>query len=347
MKAPAFWYPKDGGIAASAYALWPLSLLWRLGDGIARSLKTVERADRPVVCIGNISAGGSGKTPLTAMLAARLSAQGVTPGLLYRGYGGALKGPVLVETAHTAEDAGDEALMQARAGYLTVISRRRPDGARALVEAGADVILMDDGFQNPSLAKDLSLLVVDASAGFGNGMVHPAGPLREPVPAALARADAVVVMLSEGMRFQDALARLPELKAYRGVVAGARVVCSNPPPADRPYAAFAGIGRPEKLFETARGLGLRLEETLSFPDHHPYTAQDLELLRAQIEAGRTLLTTAKDAARLPQDLPVTVLSVTARLDDPGALDALMRRGGILPGQAGSNQGSGPATMNLV
>jgi len=279
------------------------------------------RAPVPVICVGNLVAGGAGKTPVAIALARRLQATGHAVHLLSRGYGGSLAGPVAVDRArHDATQVGDEALLLAAAAPAW-IARDRAAGARAAVAAGARCLLLDDGLQNPTLAKDLSLLVIDGAYGFGNGRVLPAGPLREPLDAGLARADAVVLMGEDCADLTPLLAGKTVLRARlmpenAAAFAGGAVV------------AFAGIGRPAKFFATLEGVGARLAARHAFPDHHPYRAAELQRLLAEAQAVQAVLvTTAKDAVRLPAEwrARVEVLAVTAEFDDFAALDRLLDR----------------------
>lgn len=302
MQAPEFW--RAGGGPAALLA--PLGALYGLATRLRFAYAKPWRAPVPVVCVGNLVMGGAGKTPVALDLARRLD--GVH--ILTRGYGGTEKGPLRVDPAvHTAVQVGDEALLLAEAAP-TWVGGDRVASAKTAVAAGAKVLLMDDGFQNPGLTKDLSLLVVDGAYGFGNGRVFPAGPLREAPARGLARAGAVVLIggNATGLDFGG----LPVLKA--------RLV-PGPEAADlmgKPLVAFAGLGRPEKFFATLEGLGCNLAAERAFPDHHPYTEADLESLAA---TGLTLVTTAKDRVRLPPAFRdrVAVLTVTLAWEDEATL----------------------------
>lgn len=296
MREPPFWYPENGGKPTAARLLSPAGYLYGLAGDLRRTLVTPIREKVPVLCIGNLTAGGAGKTPVAIAIGRWLSEQGEALHYLSRGYGGSEKGPIRVDPQwHTAGDVGDEPLMLADVAP-TWVSRDRPDGARLAVQAGASMILMDDGFQNPSLAKDLSILVVDAGAGIGNGYMIPAGPLRERTASALKRAGAIVIMGS-GQR-ADSLKSAAE---KNGIPIFTGEVKADPLPelAERPYIAFSGIGRPEKFFATARRLGANLVQTISFADHHQFSEEDAAVLMDQAgyhEAG--LVTTEKDFVRL-------------------------------------------------
>ncbi len=318
MHAPEFWH-KD---SLAGRVLAPLGSVYAWA--VARKLAGGEsyRAAMPVICVGNIVSGGAGKTPVCIDLVQRLAARGRQPHLLTRGYGGTEVGPRAVDLLrHDAVRVGDEALLLAQQAP-TWVARVRPDGAKSAAAMGCDILVMDDGYQNPSLVKDLSLVVVDGGYGFGNGRVIPAGPCRESIQAGLARADAVVLMGEDragaARWFGDLpvlrarLAPGPEAERFRG----------------RKVVAFAGIGRPAKFFDTLKSVGAEIVAARSFPDHHPYTRAEIAALAEQAErAGATLATTAKDAVRVPTDMRgmLSVLTVTLEWDKPEALDALLDR----------------------
>lgn len=320
MKAPGFWTRPPGPLST---LLAPASAIWTAVGRVRQRRADPWRAPVPIVCVGNLTAGGAGKTPVALDLLDRLTARGVAAHALSRGHGGRLAGPLRVDPAnHTAADVGDEPLLLAAAAPAW-IARDRAAGARAAIQAGARAIVLDDGFQNPGLAKDLSLVVVDGATGFGNGRVIPAGPLREPVADGLARAQAVVVIGPDATGVAAMVgAHLPVLGARLEPDPEAAAGLS----ATR-LLAFAGIGRPGKFFDTLRGLGADLAEAVPFPDHHLYTPAELEglLSRATLLDAR-LVTTAKDAVRLPGDLRnrVAVLPVRIVWHDPAAVDALLR-----------------------
>ena len=287
----------------------------------------------PVFCIGNLTAGGAGKTPVALSILHRLIERGRMAQALSRGYGGRMKGPLLVDIDRDdAGDVGDEPLLLARTAPCW-ISADRPAGARAAAAAGADVIVMDDGFQNPSLEKDLSLLVVDGPTGFGNGRLLPAGPLREPPERGIARADALIILGDDRHGLEDRWShRLPVLSGTLQPKNGDRW-------RDRRVIAFAGIGRPQKFFSTLAATGARILERYSFADHHPYTANDVALLiDAADRLGATLVTTEKDGLRLPDRLlaRTELFPVTVKWAEPAALDRLIEMGLAGKGNGGQN-----------
>ncbi|MBW8728376.1 MAG: tetraacyldisaccharide 4'-kinase [Inquilinus limosus] len=320
MKTPGFWYRPRA--TPAAWLLAPAGAVYDAASRLRRALATPQHAPVPVVCIGNLVAGGAGKTPVALALGRRLAEIGIDVHFLSRGHGGSLAGPVRVDPGrHSAAEVGDEPLLLARAAPAWV-SRDRPAGARAAAAAGARLILMDDGFQNPSLAKDLSLLVVDGS-GFGNGLILPAGPLRERPADGLKRADALVVMGPDraGIAALAARHRLPAL--------GARLV---PSPEDaarlrgRKVLAFAGIGRPEKFFATLAELGAEVVTRIPFPDHHAYTPDEvMRLVETAQERQAVPVTTEKDLVRLPADARAMVEALRVELawGDPAAVDAVL------------------------
>ncbi len=290
---------------------------------------TLRRMARPgtgvpvvVICVGNPTVGGSGKTPTALAVLARLKARGARPFALLRGHGGREAGPLIVDPAlHDAGAVGDEALLLAQAAP-TIISRDRVAGARLALDSGASHVVMDDGFQNPSLVKDAAVLVLDGAAGIGNGRVLPAGPLRAPFADQLDQADALLVV-GPGAALPSA--GKPLLRAR---------LLPDPTVADalrgQKLLAFAGIGRPEKFFATLRDIGAILVETRAFPDHHAYTLADIQRLLEQAFVGNLrLVTTTKDMARLsPPDFAearryIHVLPVRLELDDMGMLDRLI------------------------
>jgi tetraacyldisaccharide 4'-kinase len=321
MRAPDFWAAPPG---VAARLLAPLAAVWGVAARLRSAAAPAARAPVAVVCVGNLVAGGTGKTPVVLALTALAAARGVAAHVVTRGYGGRAAGPLRVDpTRHDAAVVGDEALLIAAAAPCWV-ARDRLGGARAAAAAGADLVVLDDGHQNPTIAKDLSLLVVDAEFGFGNGRLIPAGPLREPIAAGLARADAVVLIGDGEPPPAVRASALPILRARLQPLDGDRF-------AGAPVIAFAGIGRPAKFFAGLAALGATLVAARAFPDHHRYRRREVARLRREAaRAGARLVTTAKDWVRLPAALrrDIEVLEVAVRWDDPAAAARLLAR--VLP-----------------
>ncbi len=317
MPLPAFWSNRS----LLSELLAPVGKI----VGVVASLRVAcarpKRISIPVICVGNLVVGGAGKTPIVLSLAGMLKQRGLNVHCLSRGYGGRIKGPHRVNTAtDSAEDVGDEALLLAGAAPTWVSVDRVSGGQLAEID-GAQVLLMDDGFQNFSMAKDFSILVIDSEYGFGNQRVMPAGPLRETVSSGYRRADLVVFLGGENQDIQSTLPHgIPVLTGHLtvkkefGGLDGKSVL------------AFAGIGRPEKFFSTLEMLNCDVVRSISFPDHHPYTDEEIYDLQTEAESiGAVLVTTEKDKVRLPfltQSL-VEAIPVEVVWDDEQALDSIV------------------------
>ncbi|PLX36168.1 MAG: tetraacyldisaccharide 4'-kinase [Hyphomicrobiales bacterium] len=324
VRTPSFWW-RPAGLLSTLLA--PLGLPYGFVTTSRMRRKARHRSSVPVICVGNFVAGGAGKTPVAIAIGALLTTRGKMPAFLSRGYRGTLAGPVEVATGtHSAAEVGDEPLLLARAGR-TVVAADRKAGADAIGTAPGTVIVMDDGFQSPTLAKTLSLVVVDGAVGIGNGACVPAGPLRAPLAAQLPRADAIVILgtgdAGEEFAIRAAAARKPVFHATLVPDEAARSL------AGKKVLAYAGIGRPEKFVTTLQALGADVVALKAFPDHHGFSEADArELLAEADRLGALLVTTQKDAVRLSgatQDAlrrlhaESTVVSVSCRFEDAAAL----------------------------
>jgi tetraacyldisaccharide 4'-kinase len=325
MKPPLFWYQPNSLIAL---LLSPLGAIYAAATARRVKQKPTFKASVPVICIGNINAGGTGKTPTAIALAQRLTDLGHAPHIVSRGYGGSTVGPVQVDRAsQTALDVGDEPLMLS-AFAPAWVSKDRAQGVQSAQAAGATVILLDDGFQNPSVHKDLQIVVVDAVKGFGNGRTMPAGPLREPASAGLMRADALLAIGPEAARTKFS----PPLPQGCARLDGQLdPLPTGMPWGNLPVLAFAGIGHPEKFFATLKSLGADVVRSEALNDHQPFTDALLARLEGEAKAhGLNLVTTEKDAVRLPDYFraKVMVLPVRLSLIDWSPFDAKLAAIGI-------------------
>lgn len=294
MRAPEFW--QSGPTAAIGHLLSPLGALYACMTSLRAAKSPTWTAPVPVICLGNLVMGGAGKTLVGLNLIRHLIAMDRSPHVIIRGYGGSLHGPAQVDNQiHTHHDVGDEALLYANMAP-TWIGADRVASAKKAVDAGAGVIVMDDGFQNASLAKTLSVLVFDGNYGIGNGYGFPAGPLREFLSAGIKRADAVIGI---GQLPQTILSAATDKPVF---TADAVSQGNSDDIKGKRVMAFAGIGRPQKFFDSLSAAGADIVETRSFPDHHSYT--DTEIRNLQKEAASKsaqLVTTAKDHVRLSSE----------------------------------------------
>lgn len=306
MKAPGFWQRR--GVVSTL--LLPLAWLYALIGWLRGHLIAPQEVAIPVLCIGNAVAGGAGKTPVALAVAELLKQQKKAVHFLSRGYSGKPQtAPTRVTSNHTAAEIGDEPLLLSRIAPCWV-SANRVAAAQAAIAAGADLLLLDDGLQNPALKKTLSFLVVDGEVGFGNGRIIPAGPLREPLASAFAKVQAVILV---GKDRVGAVTQIPAaLPIFRGRLMPLHPLDQLP----QPIFAFAGLGRPEKFFTMLKEGGVNVVGTRSFPDHHSYTEADREALRQQAaKLGAHLVTTAKDAVKWPQREGITVVEVAFQFED--------------------------------
>lgn len=324
MKAPKFWYKKE---SRRAKILNPLGRIY--GWSVARRFKRVKpyQAAVPVICVGNLSVGGTGKTPVCLALGNLMKEMKMPFYFLNHGYKSKKKGVVVDIKTMSALDVGDEAMLLATEAP-TVVDNHRARGAQVAERAGAKALIMDDGFQNPSLIKTISFVVVDGRTGFGNGRLIPAGPLRETVERGLLRADAVIISGSDDSGIADTVRKYaPDMPILIGHF--------EPDPdiiqklQGKKVMAFAGIGRPDKFFDMLVGCGVMVAKKTVFPDHYDYTRFDLESLFAEAE-GLPLVTTTKDYVKVPQNMKSRVTAVSGQFifDKPEEVKNLLK--GVIP-----------------
>ncbi len=290
MRTPSHWQHKN----LLSYALLPLGFLYAQATALRLKLKKSKSVSIPVICIGNLTAGGTGKTPTAIAIADIIQKLGKKPFFVSRGYGGNLSGVIVDTQKHTPAQVGDEPLLLAQKAGVS-INADRHQAAKKAIENGAEVIIMDDGFQNPSLKKDLSFLVFDGGSGIGNAFPLPAGPLRESFAKGLKRADAAIIIGDDKTNLQAKLKNIPVFKA--------KISSQSPNLGNKSMIAFAGIGRPQKFYDSLLAENVNVVKTIDFPDHHFYTEQELnDLLSLAQQQNAGLITTSKDWVKIPPHL---------------------------------------------
>lgn len=309
MKTPSYWQSNSFISKLLTPIGWLYGRLtqWRL------KLSTPPKVNVPVICIGNITAGGTGKTPVSLSVAKMLESAMMHPFFITRGYGGKLNNTYVNNKKHTAREVGDEPLLLSRQAPVIVASNRHT-GAKLALKEGADILIMDDGFQNPSLHKDISFLVFDGHYGIGNGKIIPAGPLRETLEDGLKRADALIIMGKD----KHCLAERTNLPVFFGHTEAVQTAISG----NTNVLAFAGIGHPQKFYHTLQMQGFNLVESIDFPDHHFYSKKELDSLISKARAlNAEIYTTSKDYVKIPPSYHkyINALEVAVVWDDPEAL----------------------------
>ena len=316
MKSPNFWSQNEQSI--EALALEPIAQVLNLLSTVRYSLVKPRKVKALVICVGNLVAGGAGKTPTAISIAGLLRKKGINVSFLTRGYRGKERGPIRVDPQrHNAVQVGDEPILLAHVAP-TWVSRNRILGAKMAISEGAKVLIMDDGFQNPFLTKDFSIIVIDGGYGFGNNRLIPAGPMRETIVKGLPRADAIVLIGQDKTGISDLIDnyKLPMFQAE---------LLPTPQSSElrgQTVVAFSGIGRPSKFFFTLRNIGCTIIKSVSFSDHHHYKPDEImKLVEYAGSQGAIPVTTEKDWVRLPPDAQPMIQSVSVNLEweDPDAL----------------------------
>ena len=315
-KTPQFWYK---AATWQSILLYPFSLIIQFIGFIRTKIVKPARLPIPVICIGNIVTGGAGKTP-TCIALAKILKTYKNPVFLTKGYGGSIEKPTLVDHQNFTE-VGDEPLILASI-LPTWVAKNRVEGADAAINNGADSLILDDGFQNPGLVKDLSFLVIDGHQGVGNEFILPAGPLRESLDRAMHRADAVVI-LNEDMHNISQLIKKYDKPLFTGMFHPEKETIERLK--DKQIVSFAGLGYPQKFFSMLQKYNLNVVDTVSFPDHYPYTIQDIESLK-QRAGSKTLVTTRKDMIKIPQQCRnnIEVIDIELIFDQPKEIEKFVR-----------------------
>jgi tetraacyldisaccharide 4'-kinase len=316
MNTPTFWYQKKPSLIS--LLLWPIALLYQMAAALRSLLAKPYESKLPVICVGNFVVGGGGKTPIIDYLASALSKNN-KPCILSRGYKGKLKGPMIVSPVwHSVVDVGDEPLMLAKKGHKVCVAKSKKEGAKFIeAQDKFDIILMDDGLQNPTISKDFSICVIKEKRGFGNGMRFPAGPIREIISDDLI--NAYVIWENDcSESFPFPVDKIIKTKAIFDV---------SDLDLKKTYLAFAGIAHPQDFFANCQELGVKLKHKISYPDHHQYSDREIyHLAHLAREYRAILLTTEKDLARIPATLLEKIeIKVLKMQPDPKMLKSLAEK----------------------
>ncbi|MBP1532184.1 MAG: tetraacyldisaccharide 4'-kinase [Alphaproteobacteria bacterium] len=308
MKTPKYWQSNS----LISKILYPLGYIYGKLTQLRLRLKTPQKVEAKVICVGNITAGGTGKTPVSISIARLLETEMYHPFFVTRGYGGKLQNIMVNNKKHSAKEVGDEPLLLSKQAPV-IVNANRYEGAKLAEKEGADVIIMDDGFQNPGLHKDISFLVFDGHYGIGNGKIIPAGPLRETFEDGVKRADALIIMGKD----KHNLAQRSKLPVFFGHTEPAQTTMNS-----NNILAFAGIGHPQKFYHTLSSQGYNVVETIDFPDHHFYSKADLENIMAKAKKlNADIYTTSKDFVKIPPQFhkDINVLEIAVVWDKPEEL----------------------------
>lgn len=309
MKTPKYWQSNS----LTSKVLSPIGKIYGALTRLRLKLHKSPKVEIPVICVGNITAGGTGKTPVSMSLAKMLVSDIYHPFFVTRGYGGKLQNVLVNHKKHSAKDVGDEPLLLASQAPV-VVNANRYKGAKTAIKEGADLIIMDDGFQNPTLHKDLSFLVFDGHYGIGNGKIIPAGPLRETFADGIKRADALIILGKD----KHNLAAKSGLPVFFGHLEATHTTIDN----QKNVVAFAGIGHPQKFYHTLKEQGFNVVKTIDFPDHHFYSRTELQNIVNQAEILQAeIYTTGKDYVKIPNSFQseIKVLEVAVVWDKPDEL----------------------------
>ena len=309
MKTPKFWNNKNW----LSTLLMPIGTLYAAATAYRMKNNVPQTTVKPVICIGNLTAGGTGKTPVAISIAKILQSCGYNPNFISRGYGGTLRGAIVDNKVHTAQQVGDEPLLLSKQAPVSINSDRF-DAAQKAVENGADIIIMDDGYQNPGLKKDISFLVFDGVFGVGNARPIPAGPLRENFNKGLKRADAAIILGEDKTNLEE---KLKKITVFKG-----KTEAIKPDIKNENIIAFAGIGRPQKLYNSLKEAGFNILKTFDFPDHHYYSKKELQdMIEAAKNLKADIYTTSKDMVKIPVKMrkEFKVLEIEIKWEDEDSI----------------------------
>ena len=327
IKTPKFWFKNKNEINPLLFTLKPFSKIWEVVTKFRLDNGSWEKMPIPVICIGNITVGGSGKTPVTMALQLLLKDMGIRACVVSRGYGGKNKYPHYVTKKDTFCKVGDEPIILSKKGAV-IVSKVKKDGIMKAYKDGFDIVLLDDGYQNSKINKDLSLVVVDSEILFGNEFIFPLGPLREPINSGLSRADAIVLV---GNNYKintnkiDNLRTEQKIPVLEGCINKKKKSINNE---NKEVLAFTGIAFPDKFFKTLKNMGYTVVKTMVFPDHYPYTLKDIKKLKNYAENYELkLITTEKDIVRIPKRFHnfIEIIQIEFKFSNSKKIEKMMKK----------------------